>query len=337
MIPRTPHTSAPDGTPRWRKSLTAGLRGFFTGAGLPLFVLAATLVYEAFLFAVVFAPESTGAWGGFAREFKLWCFDYDPRTGGMEWAAVGVMLVEPPFIAAITAFLWRASLRITGGPRALFACWRPVLAGGFAGTCAMAGLFAYGQPGNDAAAALPFPGERIRTQLAPPAFRFSDQDGREFGLEEARGRVVLITGIYAMCGDTCPEILRETRALVESLPAADRAQLSVVALSLNPEYDSALLRGQIAAAYGLPYPDFRYLNGPPAAMHDTLTRLGFARTRNPRTGTIDHANLFLLVDAGGSIAYRLTLDERHQTWLRAAVLALTGEAQSRPAELARAP
>ena len=185
-------------------------REFFTGAGLPLFLLSAAAVYETFLLAVVFAPDSTSAWGGFAREFKQWCFRYDPRTGGMEWAAVWVMLVEPAFVVAVTAFLWRRGLRSL----LAFAGWRrhfrPALAGVLTATLAMGGLYAYGRPDADADAPLPFPGERIRTQLAVPEFQFVDQKGQPFSFADLRDRAVLVTGIYAMCGTTCPEILRET-------------------------------------------------------------------------------------------------------------------------------
>ena len=305
---------------------SSGLRGFFTGTGLPLFLLSAALVYETFLLAVVFAPESTGAWGGFAREFKQWCFRYDPRTGGMEWAAVWVMLVEPAFVVTVTLFLWRRGLR----PLRSFHGWlrhiRSIAAGVVAAGAAMTALYAYGRPGADADAPLPFPGERIRTHLAPPTFRFVDQRGLPFSLEELRGRVVLVTGIYAMCSTSCPEILQETKTLLASLTPAVRSRVSVVAVSLNPEEDSPDLMLRLTEGYGFQYPEFRYLNGAPAGMHETLTQLGFARVKNSRTGVIDHANLFLLLDARGEIAYRFTLDPRHRSWLRDALNALASEA-----------
>ena len=302
-----------------------GVRGFFTGTGLPLFLLAAATVYEAFLLAVVFAPETTGAWGGFAREFKQWCFRYDARTGGMEWAAVWVMLVEPAFVVVVAAFLWRRGLQ----PLRTFAGWarhyRAAVAGALAAAFAMSGLYVYGRPDAAADAPLPFPGERIRTHLAVPEFPFVDQKGRAFSLADLRGRVVLATGIYAMCSTTCPEILRETKALLSELPPAVRERVSVVALSLNPEEDTTDLMDRVTEGYGFTYPDFRYLNGEPAGMHDALSRLGFARVKNPRTGVIDHANLFLLIDARGEIAYRFTLDPRHRSWLREGLAALAGE------------
>src|SRR5688572_33066051 len=123
-----------------------GIRAFFSGAGFPLFLLSASVVYEAFLLAVVFAPESTGAWGGFAREFKQWCFRYDARTGGMEWAAVWVMLVEPAFVVGVALFLWRRGLQ----PLRSLAGWRrharSAVSGVMVAALAMIALFAYGQP-----------------------------------------------------------------------------------------------------------------------------------------------------------------------------------------------
>jgi protein SCO1/2 len=319
----------PDSVTITETDSSPGLRGFFTGTGLPLFLLSAAAVYEAFLLAVVFAPESTGAWGGFAREFKQWCFRYDARTGGMEWAAVWVMLVEPAFVVIVATVIWRRGLRslrhLAGWLRHKHAAGAGVLAA----TLAMAGLFAYGRPDAGADDPLPFPGERIRTRIVPPPFRFVDQQGRDFALEQMRGRVVLITGIYARCTATCPEILRETKALIDTLPATLRNHVSVAAISLNPEEDTAEMMGRITEAYGFHYPEFRYLNGEPAGMHDLLTRLGFARVKSPETGVIDHANLFLLLDVRGEIAYRFTLDSRHRSWLREGLLALAAEAKPR--------
>ncbi len=302
------------------------MKGFFTGAGLPLFLVAAVVVYEAFLLAVVFAPESTGAWGGFAREFKQWCFRYDPRTGGMEWAAVWVMLVEPAFVVGVAVYLWRRGLRRLRTFAGWARHWNAAAAGVVAAALAMSGLYLYGKPMEETDLLPPFPGERIRTRLAVPAAEFVDQKGTRFSLEELRGRVVLVTGVYAYCSTACPEILRETKALIETLPAEARARVAVAALSLNPEYDTRELMDRVTEGYGFAYPEFRYLNGAPEAMHALLTGLGFAQVRDPRTGVVEHANLFLVLDARGEIAYRFTLDVRHRPWLREALVTLAEEA-----------
>lgn len=330
MSGRSADTLTPPASPATPRDHGSGLRGFLTGPGLPVFLLAAVAVYEAFLLAILLAPESAGAWAGFAREFKQWCFQYDPRTGGMKWAAVWVMLGEPAFIAFIALWLARRAFAPLRTARAWLAHWKPAACGASAAALAMAALFHYGRSAAAADdAPLPFPGERIRTHLQPPPFEFVDHRGRPFRLEDVRGRAVLLTGVYAACPTgACSEILRETRALLDALPPEAHAHLTVAALSLNPKDDTAELRNGIAEAYGFAYPQFRYLNGDADTIRDVATRLGFAPVFNPATGAIDHANLFLLIDNRGQIAYRLALGGRHRSWLREGILALTAEARN---------
>ena len=116
------------------------------------------------------------------------------------------------------------------------------------------------------------------------------------------------------------------KKIMAELPSAERAELSVVALSLNPEYETTALMNLIAQGHGFTHPEFRYAtSSSPAAMHEALTSLQFSATRNPQTGAIDHANLFLLVDRDNQIAYRFTLDPRHRAWLRSALRDLLRE------------
>lgn len=295
-----------------------------------MFLATAALVYEGFLLLVVFAPPGWEAWNAFAEEFKIWCFSYDPRTGGMEWMAVVIMLAEPVFIVGMLVLIWRLGRGpAPGRARAVRPHLRAALAGLALGGLIVGGLYAYGRPAGEAEVP-PFPGERIRTRLAPPEFSLTDHRGAPATVAGLRGRVTLVTGVYALCSTACPEILVQARELAAGLPPASRERFQIVALSLNPEYDTTELMGAIAEAYGLAYPEFRYLNGPPDVMHPLLRDFQFAARRNPDTGGIDHANLFIVLDAEGRIAYRFNLAGRHRDWLRTAVLTLTEEAAPAP-------
>lgn len=306
---------------------TTSLRRFFTGAGFPACLIAGTLVYEAFLIAVIFMPAGSGIWGQFSEDFKRWCFSYDPRTGGMSWGAVWVMVAEPVFLAGITAYLWRSSLRALFTWRGLGAHWKAMTGGALAALLTSGTLFAYGSQGADPAEELlPFPGERIRTKIEPPAFLLTDHRGAPVSLEQLKGRVVLLTGVYTTCSTACPQILRELKNLTDALPPELSGRFTAVALSLNPEYDTSDMMKAIASAYGFPYPGFHFVNGDPGVMHDLLTRFQFAPVKNAETGAIDHANLFLLLDACGRIAYRFNLSERHLPWLHQATRDLLQEA-----------
>lgn len=310
---------------------TAGER-FLTGPGLLVFLLTALASYEAFLLLTIFGPTGGGLLGDFVRDFQLWCYRGDPRTGGISWLAVSVMMLEPFFIVGVSALLWKnvfVQLRHLqvwrAHARAAAAALGLVLA-------CVAGLVFYARADAARAQALPpFPGERIRVRLDPPDVPLLDQKGAAFRFADLRGRVVLVTGVYAACTTACPEIFLELKKILAELPAAARADLSIVALSLNPEYETAELMNLVAEGRGLAHPGFRYANAAqPAAMHEALTRLQFSATRDPRTGVIDHANLFLLLDRSGHIAYRFTLNPRHQSWLRAGLRALLAEPNAIP-------
>ena len=67
------------------------------------------------------------------------------------------------------------------------------------------------------------------------------------------------------------------------------------------------------------------LNGEAAEVERSMDRMGVESQRDPETGVIDHANLFLLIDRSGKIAYRFSLGERQERWLGAALQILLRE------------
>lgn len=303
---------------------------WLTGPCLLVFLFTALAGYEGFLLLTIFGPTEGGWLGEFVRDFQFWCYRGDPRTGGVSWLAVSVMMAEPLFVVGVAALLWRDTLVRLRSPT----LWRAHTGAAALGLAVVAGaaggLVYYAR--NDVVRAQilpPFPGERIRVSLALPDLALEDQKGVPFQFADLRGRVALVTGVYATCTTACPEIFLELRKILDELPAVERAGLSVVALSLNPDYETAGLMDAVAGARGLAHPEFRYVNAQaPAAMHDVLTQLQFSATRNPQTGVIDHANLFLLVDRTNHIAYRFTLDPRHRAWLRDGLRALLREAHA---------
>jgi protein SCO1/2 len=297
------------------------------GPGLPVFLLTTLGVYEAFLLLTILGPTE-GSWlGEFVRDFQRWCYQGDPRTGGISWLAVSVMMLEPVFVVGVAALFWRGAFARLLHPGVWRQQARAAGTGLLLSLGTAAGLVGYARLEVAQAQVLPpFPGERIRVQLALPDVPLFDQKGQSFRFADLRGRVVLVTGVYAACTTACPEILLEVQALLRELAPADRAGLDVVALSLSPEYETAELMDAVTQMRGFTHPAFRYVNGRhPAEMHALLAGLQFAATRNPATGTIDHANLFLLVDRTNHIAYRFTLEPRHRAWLRAALQSLLHE------------
>lgn len=299
--------------------------GFFAGPGFPVFVFAALLGYEAFVAAVLLSPAGDSGWAAFARDFRIWCFDYDPRTGFMERASVAVMLAEPLSVGLVIGVIWRDALRRLALAAVRRTVW-PHAAGGLALSALIAlALVVMGSPAAEKDAPLPFPGARIRTHLPPPAFALRDHRGAPAALADYRGKVTLVTGVYASCSTTCPQILQQIKQTLDALPAGVRREVNVAALSLDADNDTVQLMAAIAEGHGFTYPQFRYLNGEASALGDVLDRLSISRVRNRATGRIEHSNLFVLIDRRGEIAYRLALDPRHASWLAAALTELATE------------
>ncbi|MCC6213361.1 MAG: SCO family protein [Polyangiaceae bacterium] len=302
--------------------LVRSLRWLFEGHRAPAYALALVVLYKLALIALLLVPASSSGFGQFAEEFKTWCFGYDPATGKLQVAYVVAMLTEPVILGGAVLLFWgRELLQVVRGrprklaPSALFAV-ATLLAGG-------AALGAMGGPAPTAE--LPFPAEALRTALPAPAFVLEDQEGRPVSPQALRGKVVVLTGVYASCGATCPMIMGQSKRVVEALSPEERADVVVIAVTLDPTRDDRERRAAMAKGQGVSAPTFRLVGGDPAEVERVLDDLAIARKRDPQTGVIDHVNLFAVLDRQGRLAYRFSLGERQEDWLGKALGLLVRE------------
>jgi protein SCO1/2 len=310
---------------RFNRSMEAISR-FFSGGAFPVFTISLLVCWEVFLIGVLLVPPSSSALGSFAEDFRIWCFGYDPATGRTEWVYVMTMLVPQLMMGGFIALFWWQPLReILREPK------RAAIHGGTAaliiGGSALSFAFSNSAP---ASGELPFPAEAIRTAFDSPQLSLINQESAPVDLEALQGRVVLVTAVYASCGHTCPLILTQTKAALAELAPGELQDLSVIAVTLDPENDSVEVLARLADRYGLQAPLYNLVTGPSHEVERVLDDMQVARSRDSETGVIDHANVFLLIDRKGTIAYRLSLGERQKAWLTAALHVLLKEAQEEP-------
>jgi protein SCO1/2 len=309
-----------DGTNR----MVRRLHGFLVGGSFPAIALSILVCWVALLIGILMIPPSPTALGAFAEDFRIWCFGYDPATGRTEWAYVMAMILPQFMLAGFILLFWWEPLR------SVFR--RPSVAIAHAGIGALlvagsAAGFALSTP-EPATGELPFPAEDLRTHMQAPAVSLVNQDGEPVDISELHGKVVLLTAVYASCGHTCPMILQQTKASVAELDETQLDDLRVVAVTMDPENDSSHVLSMLAENHGIETPTYHLLTGPSPEVESTLDRMQIARQRNPETGVIEHANLFLLIDRDGKLAYRLGLGDRQQRWLTTALRVLLNESPS---------
>jgi protein SCO1/2 len=296
-------------------------RNIVIGAAFPAFALSLLVCWLVFLIAMLMAPASASGLGAFAEDFRIWCFGYDPATGRTELAYVMAMIVPQFMIGALIAYFWWEPLRELSRRPRIIARYLGAAALLVAGSAAGFTLSADRTPKGE----LPFPAEELRTAYEAPRFALTNQLRETVSLAEFQGNVVILTAVYASCPHTCPAILSQTKAAIAELSPEEREGLRVIAVTMDPESDSPDVLRKLAKNHGMQSPLYHLVTGDPKEVESLLDRMQIARQRDPETGIISHANLYLLIDREGRIAYRLGLGERQQRWLVSALRILLRE------------
>jgi protein SCO1/2 len=296
-------------------------RNLLIGSSFPAFALSLLACWVIFLIAMLLAPSGPSGLGAFAEDFRIWCFGYDPETGRTELAYVMAMIVPQFVIGAFIAYFWWEPLReLAQKPRiaARYLGIAMLLVGGSSAGFALS-------EGPAPTGEFPFPAEDLRTAYEAPQFALTNQDRETVSLAGFRGNVVILTAVYASCPHTCPAILTQARAAIDELSPEEREDLRVIAVTMDPASDSPDILRELAKNHGMQSTLYHLVTGDPTDVERLLDRMQIARKRDPESGVISHANLFLLVDRNGRIAYRFGLGENQQRWLTSALKILLRE------------
>ena len=150
-----------------------------------------------------------------------------------------------------------------------------------------------------AADAAPKP-EALPTIGPAPAFTLTAQDERRLSLGDLRGKVVVLTFIYATCADTCPLLTAKMASLQPRLGGDFARRVFFVSVTVDPERDTpAVLKGY-GTAHGARLDGWAFLTGTPAEIRDVAKRYGIFYKKTAR-GEVDHTFLTSLIDARGRL------------------------------------
>lgn len=242
---------------------------------------------------------------------RLACFGAEPN--GLPNAGGWVLLVgEPIGMLGVLLVVWRDA--VVRDLRTLAARWWGVALMVAVGASLALGAHVAGRHVRRTLAAGRLPAPTVLDAAPPraigadaPSLRLTDQEGRHFDLAALHGRPVLVTFAYGHCQTICPTIVHDLLRIRET---AKRSDIPLVVVTLDPWRDVPERLPTMAEAWGIGASDV-LLSGGIDEVNAALDAWGVARSRNPRTGEIDHASAVVLVDRDGRLAYRLD-----GNWLR---------------------
>jgi protein SCO1 len=155
-------------------------------------------------------------------------------------------------------------------------------------------------PAATTAAAAPrsaFDGQPVLAGSKAEDFALHDQNGELVRLSAERGHVVALTFLYTQCRDVCPLIADHLGTAVAALTPAQRNGVRLIAVSVDPDNDTAAAVKEFLHAHGLG-PSFHYLIGTRAQLAPVWQAYNVLSTRRNES-VVDHSAPTLLIDRRG--------------------------------------
>lgn len=143
-------------------------------------------------------------------------------------------------------------------------------------------------------------GERLRKIGPAPDFTLTTQEGTRLTLKGLRGKVVVVTFIYASCADTCPLLTAKMVGLQARLGADFGPKVFFVSITVDPERDTPEILHRYARTYGTNPAGWAFLTGSPDEIRKVARRYGIYYKKTDR-GDVDHTFLTSLVDQRGTL------------------------------------
>lgn len=127
-----------------------------------------------------------------------------------------------------------------------------------------------------------------------------NQDGKAIDLDVYRGKKVLVTMFYGSCPATCPLIIDTLRAIEKKVDGAQREDLRVLLVSIDPERDTPASLRQLADSRRIDTMRWTLAHGDANAVRRIAAALNVQYKKLP-DGQFSHSTVISTLDANGKI------------------------------------
>ncbi|MBU6436257.1 MAG: SCO family protein [Betaproteobacteria bacterium] len=128
----------------------------------------------------------------------------------------------------------------------------------------------------------------------------TDQSGHSAPWAARRGSPQVVAMFYTNCAYVCPMTIDTLRHVVQSLPAAERARLKLLIVSIDPARDSVARLRQVSRERHLDGAQWTLARTDAAGVRSIAAVLGVQYRRLP-DGEFNHSTVLTLLDADGRI------------------------------------
>ena len=158
-------------------------------------------------------------------------------------------------------------------------------------------------PFATASAHIPIPpkkGEIGRKSVATvvPDFSLVNQDGQAFQFTNSKGKLVLVTFIFATCPDVCPLLSAKFAAIQRALQENKRDDYLLLSISTDPERDTPAALKAYAENFKADFRRWVFLTGPPDQLAKVWKAFG-VNVRKTAGAQVQHTALTTLIDRQG--------------------------------------
>lgn len=137
-----------------------------------------------------------------------------------------------------------------------------------------------------------------------PHFALYDQRGEVVDAGRWRGKQILLNFIFTRCpvATMCPASTARMMETQAKAKAAGVADLELISITLDPEYDTPGVLRDYAEARGIDTANFSFLTGPEGAIKDLFKQFGILTEM--KGGVLSHTLATLLINEQGRIVWR---------------------------------
>lgn len=131
-------------------------------------------------------------------------------------------------------------------------------------------------------------------------FRFTDQDGKSFGLNNVKGKVFVAEYFFTTCGTICPRMTAQMERVQKHFAGNDK--VAILSFTVDPENDSPEALKNYAKAHGADDSQWHFLTGKKEDLYRAARRSFFvlkpaeAQNQGDVGSDFIHTNNFVLVD-----------------------------------------